>query len=80
MKELGVVSNYFEHVNAAAIKLKGKLKIGDKIRIKGGETDFEQVVKSMQIDRKDVKEAKSGDEVGIIIDKKVRKEYKVFKA
>jgi len=77
--EIGVVSNYFEHVNAAAIKLTKPLKVGDKIQIKGGETDFEQKVESMQIDKKKVDKAKKGDEIGIIISQKVRKGYKVFK-
>ena len=79
MKEIGEITNYFEHVKAAAIKLKGGLKAGDKIQIKGGESDFEQEVKSMQINRKDVKSGKKGDEIGIIVDEKVRKSYKVFK-
>lgn len=78
--EIGEVTNYFEHVNAAAIKLTKPLKIGDKIQIKGGETDFEQKVESMQINRKPVKSAKKGDEIGILVPKKVRKGYKVFKA
>jgi len=78
-KEIGVISNYFEHVNAAAIKLSASLKVGDKIKIKGGETEFEQVVESMQINRKPVKSAKKGDEIGILVKEKVRKDYKVFK-
>lgn len=78
-KEIGEISNYFAHVNAIAIKLKGPLKIGDTIHVKGGDTDFEQVIESMQIDRKDVKSAKKGDEVGILIKDKARKGYKVFK-
>ena len=78
--EIGVITNYFEHVNAAAIKLAKPLKIGDKIKITGGETEFEQKVESMQIDRKPVKSAKKGDEIGIIVSQKVRKGYKVHKA
>ncbi|MBM3233939.1 translation elongation factor-like protein [Candidatus Pacearchaeota archaeon] len=78
-KEIGVITNFFEHVNAAAIKLSGALKIGDKIKIKGGETEFEQVVDSMQINRVPVKAAKKGDEIGVLVKEKVRKEYKVFK-
>jgi putative protease len=78
-KEIGVVSNYFDHVNAAAIKLKAALKVGDTLHIVGGEVDFEQKVDSMQIDRKEVKKAKKGDEIGIRVDQKVRKGYKVFK-
>ena len=78
-KELGVVSNYFEHVNVAAVKLESGLKIGDTIKIVGGEVDFEEPVKSIQINHKDVKTAKKGDEIGIKVKEKVRKGYKVFK-
>lgn len=80
LKPLGEVSNYFEHVGAVAIKLKDGLKVGDKIKFVGGEVDFEQEVKSMQIQHEAVQKAKKGDEVGIKIKEKVRKGYKVFKA
>jgi translation elongation factor EF-1alpha len=78
-KQIGEVTNYFDHVKAAAIRLKAGLKKGDTIHVTGGEIDFEQEVKGMQIDRKDVEKAKKGDEVGIIVKEKVRKGYKVFK-
>ena len=78
-KEIGEVSNYFEHVSAAAIKLKAPLKVGDTIRIKGGEKDFEQKVESMQIDHKPVTSAKKGNEIGILVKNHVRKGYKIFK-
>ena len=78
-KEIGVVSNYFDHVKAAAIKLKAPLKVGDELHIVGGDVDFEQPVKSMQINREPVEKAKKGDEIGIKVKKKVRKGYKVFK-
>lgn len=79
-KEIGEVSDFFAHVNAAAIKLKAPLKVGETIKVKGGENEFEQVVESMQIDRKPVQAAKKGDEVGILLKDKARKGYKVFKA
>ena len=47
MKQIGIVSNYFDHVGAAAIKLDANLKVGDKIKIKGGNVEFEQEVKEM---------------------------------
>ena len=78
-KQIGEVSNYFDHVKVAAIKLKAALKVGDSIGIKGGETDVEQKVDSMQIDREPVEKAKKGDEIGIKVKEKVRKGYKVFK-
>ncbi|MDP3758573.1 MAG: hypothetical protein Q8Q86_02540 [Candidatus Daviesbacteria bacterium] len=78
-KQVGEVSNYFEHVGVAAIKLNAELKVGDKIRVAGGEVDFEQDVKSMQIRHEVVQKAKKGDEIGIKIKNKVRKGYKIFK-
>jgi selenocysteine-specific translation elongation factor len=78
-KQIGIVSNYFEHVGVAALKLTEGIKVGDKIRIVGGETDFEQEIESMQIHHDKVESAKAGDEVGIKIKEKVRSGYKVFR-
>ncbi len=77
-KEIGEVSSYFSHVNVAAIKLSSSLKVGDKIHIKGHTTDFEQKIKSMQIDKKPVEKAKKGDHIGIKVQEKVRPNDKVF--
>ena len=78
-KQIGEVTDYFEHVKAVAVKLSAPLKVGDTIRIKGGEVDFEQKIGSMQVNRKPVNSAKKGDEVGIQISEKARKGYKVYK-
>ena len=78
-KQIGEVTNYFKNVKAAAILLSAPLKVGDKIKIKGGEKDFEMIVKSMQIDRKEVKEAKKGQEIGLLVPEDVHKCYQVFK-
>ena len=77
-KEIGSVSSYFSHVGVAAIKLSGKLKVGNKVHIKGNTTDFEVEVDSIQIERKDIKEAKKGDHIGIKVPEKVRPNDKVF--
>ena len=79
-KQIGEVSNYFAHVKAAAIKVSAPLKVGDKIRIKGGEKDFEMYVDSMEIDREKVEKAKKGDEIGLLVPEDVHKGYKVYKA
>jgi putative protease len=78
-KQIGTVSNYFDHVKVAAIKLKAGLKVGDTIKVTGGEVDFEQKVASMQIQHEKVSTAKKGDEIGIKVKEKVRKGYKIFK-
>lgn len=79
-KQIGTVSNYFDQVQAAAIKLSAPLKVGETIRMKGGETNVELTIESMQINRIPVKSAKKGDEIGILVKEKVHKGYKVFKA
>lgn len=78
-KLIGKVSNYFDHVKVAAIKLTTGLKVGDKLKFSGGDTNFEQTIKSMQIHHDKVSKAKKGDEIGVKVTKKVRKGYKVFK-
>ncbi len=78
-KQIGVVSNYFENVKVAAVKLSDGLKVGDVIKIVGGETNFDQPIESIQINHKQVSSAKKGDEIGIKIKEKVRKDYRVFK-
>jgi putative protease len=78
-KKIGVVSNYFEHVGVIAINLEATLKVGDTIKIVGGEIEEECPVESMQINNKPVKEAKKGDDVGIKVNVKARKGYRVFK-
>lgn len=77
-KEIGTVFGYFSHVGVAALNLLGKIKVGDKIKIKGHTTDIDFQIKNMQIDRKDVEEADKGDKVGIVVPERVRPNDKVF--
>lgn len=78
--EIGEISHYFDKISVAAIKLSKPMKVGDKIRIKGGEVDFVQAVHSMQINGKSVDKAKKGDEVGIKVDQRANKGYRVLAA
>ena len=78
-KIIGKISHYFGHISVAVIDLSDTLKIGDTIRIVGGETDFTKAVTSMEVDHKKVDSAKKGDSVGFKVDQKVRDDYKVFK-
>ncbi len=79
-QEIGFVSNYFSKISVAAIEMtKGKLKTGDTIHIKGHTTDFEEIVKSMQIEHDNISEAKTGDSIGLKVSQHVRKKDKVYK-
>lgn len=76
---LGEITHYFSHVKAGVIKLKAPLAVGDRIKIKGHTTDFIQTVNSIQIDREPIPAAKPGDEIGFMVESRVRRGDKVTK-
>lgn len=79
-KLIGKISHYYGNIGVAVIDLKGTLKVGDSIRVVGGEeTDFTQEVASMEVDHKKIKTAKPGSSIGLKIKEKVREDYKVYK-
>lgn len=77
-KEIGKVFTYFARIGVAGIELTGKMKVGDKIHLKGATTDFEQKIDSIQIENKPVDEAKKGDSIGIKVKDRVRPGDKVY--
>lgn len=78
-KEIGFVEHFFGHLSVAAIKItEGALKVGDTIHVKGHTTDFTEKIASMQIDNKEVSEAKKGDDIGVKMVGKCRDHDKVF--
>ncbi|HEY8108749.1 MAG TPA: translation elongation factor-like protein [Patescibacteria group bacterium] len=79
---IGRVTHYFDQLKVAVIKLeKSKgLKVGDSVRIEGGELDYEQKIDSLQVDHESVKSVKAGDDFGTKVKKKVHEGYRVYKA
>lgn len=77
---IGVITHYFPKVRAAVIKLKKPLNTGDVIKIKGHTTDLTQTAASLQIDRVPVDSAKKGQEIGLLVNSRVRQHDKVYKA
>jgi hypothetical protein len=71
-KPVGVITHYFPKVNAAVVKLKSSLSLGEPVWIKGKTTDFKQTVGSIQIDRKPLEKAKKGQEIGLEVFKEVK--------
>ena len=79
-KPIGKITHYYSNIGVGIIELSDSLKVGDKIRIKGHTTDIEETVDSMQIDHKDVEEAKKGDVIGIKVPDHVRETDQVYLA
>jgi len=78
-KLIGKITHYFGNISVAVIELTDILKVGETIRIVGGETDFNQTVDSMEVEHKKVDEAKAGESIGLKVSQKVREGYKVYK-
>lgn len=78
--QVGRVSRYFGKVGVAAIEIQaGDLHVGDTIRIRGKNTDFSQVVESMQLEHEVVQNAIAGQLVGIKVQERVRERDLVYK-
>ncbi len=71
-KPIGEITHYFPKVQAAVVKMKSSLRVGEKIKVKGHTTEFSQEVTSMQIDRVAINEAKKGNEIGLQVSSRVR--------
>ena len=77
--EIGEVMTYYTNIGVAAVELSGSVKVGDTIIFRGFTTDLEQKVDSMQIEHDSVQEAKAGDQIGVKVPGKVRKNDRVYK-
>jgi translation elongation factor EF-1alpha len=73
LEKVGEITHYFTKISVAVVDVSGKMKVGDKIAIKGMTTNFEQTVDSMQIEGKNIEEANSGDDIGMKVKDRVRK-------
>jgi len=77
---IGEIVHYFPNVHAGVIRVdKTGLRVGDTIVIEGATTKIKQKVKSLQINRIPIDEAKKGEEVGLEVKKRVRGGDVVYK-
>lgn len=78
--EVGRVADYFAKIGVVAIEITAEgIKVGDTLHFHGHTTDFNQVIKSMQIEHENVQEAGIGANVGIKVSDRVRAHDKVYK-
>jgi len=77
--EIGTIIHYFSKINVAVVALTLPLSVGDRIQIKGPMTDFEQIVDSIQIDRKPIQRAEGGQSIGLKLGQVARERDVVFK-
>ncbi len=78
-KLIGKVTHYFDRAMVMVVKLEDKIGVGDKIKIKKGEEEFEETVESMQVEHESIQKAKAGDEIAIKISQPTKEGAEVYK-
>ncbi|OGX31298.1 MAG: hypothetical protein A2787_06430 [Omnitrophica WOR_2 bacterium RIFCSPHIGHO2_01_FULL_48_9] len=77
---LGEVTHFFSKIVVCVVKVThGQIKVGERIRVKGNTTDFQQTIRSLQIESVDVKAARKGQLIGLKVDREARVGDKVYK-
>ncbi|MBT39114.1 MAG: hypothetical protein CL938_11280, partial [Deltaproteobacteria bacterium] len=79
-ERVGFVMHYWDHVNAAAIRIEhGQLRIGDTIHVRGHTTDYYQQINRLELDRTPIESAGPGQEIGVHVSQRVREGDSVYK-
>ena len=78
-KLIGMVAHFYPKINVAVVDLVDTMKVGDKILVEREMESFDQVVTEMQIEHKNIQEAKKGQSVGLKVFNKTKEGAKVFK-
>lgn len=76
---VGKVTHVFGKISVAVVELSAPLKVGDKIKFKKGEEEFEQKVQSMQVEHESIQLAKKGQAIGLKTAQPVHEGAEVFK-
>ncbi len=69
---VGTITHYFPKPEVGVVQLQADIKIGDVLHFRGHTTDFQQEIKSMQVEHGAVDSAGAGTEVAIKLKERVR--------
>ena len=77
--QVGVVTHYWSHLGVAGVHLDSPLNVGDHVHIVGHTSNFEQDVRSIEIDHSHVFHAHPGNDIGLAVIDHTREHDKVMK-
>lgn len=78
-KPIGKVVHVYDKIGVAIIELSsGGLKVGDELKFKHGEEEFNQKIESLQVEHEGVDSVKKGDSFGLKVDKPTKVGTEVF--
>jgi putative protease len=78
-EKVGRITHYYSKASVAVVELSSELNKGDKIVIRGSTTNIEQTVDSMEIEHKQIPNAKAGQSIGMKVAGHVRENDIVYK-
>jgi len=79
-EKVGKIVKFFTKPSVAAIEITdGTLSVGDRVKIKGHTTDFEDTIASMQEDNNPIEKATPGQMIGVKVKERVREHDIVYK-
>ena len=79
-KAIGKVVHWYDKIGVAVVKLEAGLKVGDKVKVRHGEVEFEDSVESMQLDHGAIDSGKKGQEVAIKLSQQAKEGSLIFTA
>lgn len=77
-KPIGEITHYYGKINVAIVKFNREVEVGESVHFRGAHTDLTQKIDSMQYDHKDIKSAKKGQEVGVMVKEKVHEGDNIY--
>lgn len=75
----GVVTHFFDKISVGVVDVLGPLSVGEKIKVKSGDNEFEQEVTSMQVEHESVNKVEKGQKIGMKFDQAVGEGAELFK-
>jgi len=75
---VGKVIHWYDKIGVAVVKLAKGLKVGDSIKVKHGDDEFEDSVTSMQFNHESIKTGKKGQEVAVKLSKQTKTGSEIF--
>jgi len=76
---IGAITHYFGKPEVGVVKLSAPIKVGGVLHFRGHTTDFQQEIKSMQVEHAAVESATTGTEVAMKLSERVRAGDQVFR-
>lgn len=78
-EKVGRITHFYTKPSVAVVELSATLSKGDKIVIRGTNTNIEQAVDSMEIEHKQIPSAQAGQSIGMKVSDRVRENDIVYR-